>query len=141
MSYRAFTFGLIVAALLVIGLYRAKDGARESSAEIILLEAQIAEAYRQKAILEAELSHMSREEWIEEYARKELGMAPPKASQIANDSNLDLLVGRVDPKLRVNASAADLPITQESKKADPTAAEVNVPVTDASSPKPKEGAP
>lgn len=94
MSKKAFIFGLLVAILLVIGLYRAKDGSRESSQEIARLEADLAEAYRQKALLEADLAHMSRREWIEEYARNELGMAPARASQFASEYNLDLLVGR-----------------------------------------------
>ena len=93
MSRKAFVFGLLVAMMLVIGLYRAKDGARESSADIVRLETEIAEAYRQKALLEAELAHMSRREWIEDYARKELGMGPARANQFATEFNLDVLVG------------------------------------------------
>ncbi|MEM9668094.1 MAG: septum formation initiator family protein [Pseudomonadota bacterium] len=93
MSRHAFLFGLLVATLLVVGLYRAKDGARQSGAEIVRLEAEIAEAYRQKALLAAELAHLSRREWIEEYAREKLGMAPARANQIATEYNLDVLVG------------------------------------------------
>ncbi|MEL7130226.1 MAG: septum formation initiator family protein [Pseudomonadota bacterium] len=93
MSRNAFIFGLLVAMLLVVGLYRAKDGARESSVEIVRLEAEIADAYREKALLEAELAHLSRREWIEEYARKELGMGPARANQFATEFNLDVLVG------------------------------------------------
>ena len=94
MSKKAFFFGLLVAVVLVIGLYRAKDGARESSEEIVRLEIELAEAYRQKSLLEADLAHMSRREWVEEYARNELGMGPARASQFASEYNLDLLVGR-----------------------------------------------
>jgi hypothetical protein len=36
---------------------------------------------------------MSRRDWIEEYARKELGMAPPKADQMASEDDLDAVVG------------------------------------------------
>jgi hypothetical protein len=36
---------------------------------------------------------MSRREWIEEYARNELGMAPPRPEQMANERDLDALVG------------------------------------------------
>lgn len=93
MSRNSFLFGLLVAMVLVVGLYRAKDGARQSSAEVVRLEAEIAEAYRQKALLEAELAHMSRREWIEEYAREKLGMGPARANQIATEFNLDVLVG------------------------------------------------
>ena len=125
MSRKAFIFGLCVAVLLVIGLYRAKDGARESSAEIVRLETEIAEAYRQKALLEADLAHMSRREWIEEYARAELGMAPARANQFATEYNLDLLVGR--------------PTAPDAKKPAENNI-VNVPVTDASNPETGEGA-
>jgi len=126
MSRKAFIFGLLVAVLLVIGLYRAKDGARESSAEIVRLEADIAEAYRQKALLEADLAHMSRREWIEEYARNELGMAPARANQFATEYNLDLLVGRPQaPAVEVDTPSG--PVT-ESEQTSP----VSVPVTDAS---------
>ena len=86
---------MLVAIILVIGLYRAKDGARGSSADIARLEQEIASAYQQKRLLEAELAHMGRREWIEEYARNELGMQPARANQFATEFNLDLLVGPV----------------------------------------------
>ncbi|MEO9968546.1 MAG: septum formation initiator family protein [Hyphomonadaceae bacterium] len=95
MSRNTFLFGLLVAVILVIGLYRAKDGARDSSADIVRLEQEIASAYQQKRLLEAELAHMGRREWIEEYARNELGMQPARANQFATEFNLDLLVGPV----------------------------------------------
>lgn len=122
MSKKAFFFGLLVAVVLVIGLYRAKDGARESSEEIVRLEIELAEAYRQKSLLEADLAHMSRREWVEEYARNELGMGPARASQFASEYNLDLLVGRP-----VSAQ-----INQPADK-------VIVPVPDASNPETGEG--
>jgi len=95
MSRNTFLFGLLVAIILVIGLYRAKDGARGSSADIARLEQEIASAYQQKRLLEAELAHMGRREWIEEYARNELGMQSARANQFATEFNLDLLVGPV----------------------------------------------
>jgi cell division protein FtsL len=93
MSRRAFFFGLLVAALLVFSLYRAKYGARDTAAELMAVEAQIEQAQKEKALLETELAHMSRRDWIEEYARKELGMAPPKADQMAYEDDLDDVVG------------------------------------------------
>ena len=75
MSKRAFFFGLLVAALLVFSLYRAKYGAKDTAAELMAVEAQIEAAEKEKALLETELAHMSRRDFIEEYARKELGMA------------------------------------------------------------------
>jgi len=93
MSRRAFFFGLLVAALLVFSLYRAKYGARDTAAELMAVEAQIEQAQKEKALLETELAHMSRRDWIEEYARKELGMSPPKADQMAYEDDLDDVVG------------------------------------------------
>jgi cell division protein FtsL len=93
MSRRAFFFGLLVAALLVFSLYRAKYGARDTAAELMAVDAQIEEAQKEKAVLETELAHMSRRDWIEEYAREKLGMAPPKADQMADEDDLDHVVG------------------------------------------------
>ena len=93
MSRKVFFFGLLVAALLVFSLYRAKYGAKDTAAELMAVEAQIEEAEREKALLETELAHMSRRDWIEEYARKELGMAPPKPGQMINEGDLDEVVG------------------------------------------------
>lgn len=93
MSRRAFFFGLLVAALLVFSLYRAKYGAKDTAAELMSVEAQIEAAEKEKALLETELAHMSRRAWIEEFARKELGMAPPKPDQMASEEDLDHVVG------------------------------------------------
>lgn len=93
MSRRAFILGLVIVGLLVFSLYRAKYGAKDTAAELMAVEAQIEEANHEKALLETELSHMSRREWIEEYARNELGMAPPRPEQMASERDLDALVG------------------------------------------------
>lgn len=93
MSRRAFFFGLLVAALLVFSLYRAKYGARDTQAELMAVEAQIEQAEKEKEVLETELAHMSRGDALEEYARKKLGMVPPKADQIVDEGDLDHVVG------------------------------------------------
>jgi cell division protein FtsL len=93
MSRRAFLFGILVVGLLIVSLYRAKYGAKDTATEIMAVEAQIEDARHEKALLETELSHMSRREWIEEYAREELGMAPPRPDQIVGESDLDQVVG------------------------------------------------
>lgn len=131
MSFKAFIFGVLVVALLVIGLYRAKDGARDSSVDIVRLETEIAEAYRQKALLEAELAHMSRREWIEEYARNELGMAPARANQYATDYNLDLLVGPPQAE-------AEKPTPASRPEGAEDTPPVTVPVIDASNSEARE---
>jgi cell division protein FtsL len=97
MNRNVFFFGLLVVALLVVSLYRAKYGARDTAAELATVEAGIEEAKREKALLETELAHMSRRDWIEEYARKELGMAPPRPGQMASEADLDLVVGPPTP--------------------------------------------
>jgi cell division protein FtsL len=93
MSRRAFFFGLFIVALLIFSLYRAKYGAQDTAAELMAVEAQIEQARKARAELETELAHMSRRDWIEEYARKELGMAPPKPDQMTYEHDLDLVIG------------------------------------------------
>jgi cell division protein FtsL len=93
MSRKAFIFGLVVVGLLIISLYRAKYGAEDARKELQVVEAQIELALEEKALLETELSHMSRREWIEEYARHQLGMGPARPEQIATESDLDMLIG------------------------------------------------
>ncbi|MEZ6000319.1 septum formation initiator family protein [Hyphomonas sp.] len=110
MSRRVFILGLVIVGLLVFSLYRAKYGAKDTAAELMAVEAQIEEAHHEKALLETELSHMSRREWIEEYARNELGMAPPRPEQMANERDLDALVGLpVDPAADAGNSSAEAP--------------------------------
>ena len=110
MSRRAFLFGLLVVGLLIVSLYRAKSGAKETAAELMAVEAQIEDAHHEKALLETELSHMSRREWIEEYARNELGMAPPRPEQMANERDLDALIGLpVDPAADAGDTSAEAP--------------------------------
>ncbi|MEO0785911.1 MAG: septum formation initiator family protein [Pseudomonadota bacterium] len=94
MSKTAFIFGLAVIAVLIVALYRAKYGASEARAEIAKVEAQIAEAEARLALLETDLSHMIRREWIEEYARRELGMGPPRADQYIYAHELDSRLGQ-----------------------------------------------
>lgn len=98
MSWKTFTFALVVIALLIVGIYRAKYGARELRAEIAAVETEIAEAARHKAVLEADLSHMARREWIEEYARRELGMGPPRPEQFVRPSELDARLPEPQPE-------------------------------------------
>ncbi|MEM1087146.1 MAG: cell division protein FtsL [Pseudomonadota bacterium] len=94
MSKRAFLFGLAVIAVLIVSLYRAKYGARETISEIKEVERQIAQAEQEQISLRTEFSHRSRQEWIEEYARKELGMGPAHAEQFVRMVDLD---GRIGP--------------------------------------------
>jgi len=82
-----------VIALLIVSLYAAKNGARGAQEEIRVLDAQIAEAERQKTLLIADLAHMSNREKIEAYAREVLGMGPASAEQFARDVDLTNLIG------------------------------------------------
>ena len=81
MSKRAFYFGLLVVAVLIFSLYRAKYGARDSATAIAAVEAEIALEQERRLELLAELSHRSRQEWLEEFARNRLDMGPPRVDQ------------------------------------------------------------
>ena len=93
MSKTSFLFGVGVIALLIISLYTAKYGARGAQEEIRRLDVKIAEAEQQKALLIADLAHMSNREKIEAYAREVLGMGPASAEQFARMSDLSRLIG------------------------------------------------
>ena len=93
MSRNAFLIGLAIIALLIFSLYRAKYGARESAREIAVVEAEIEEAIEERKVLLGELSHLSRQEWIEEFAREELGMVPARAEQFIRADGLDQMIG------------------------------------------------
>lgn len=103
MSKSALIFGLAIVALLIVSLYRAKYGASAARAEIAEVEAQIAKAEARLALLQTDLSHMIRREWIEEYARRELGMGPPRADQFVRAEDLEARL------------AADAPATAEGR--------------------------
>ncbi len=109
MSKRAFLFGLAVVAVLIFSLYRAKYGAQDTVADIKAVEIEIATAEAEQAELLAEFAHRSRQEWIEEFARKELGMVPARAEQFVRTVDLD---GRVGPPMELRDS--DLPVDREA---------------------------
>ena len=96
MNRRAFLVGLAIIGLLVFSLYRAKYGARESAREIAKIEAQIDDAVQERTVLLGELSHLSRQEWVEQYAREELGMQPVRADQIIRAEDLNRVLGPVE---------------------------------------------
>ncbi|RIJ15912.1 cell division protein FtsL [Henriciella mobilis] len=104
MSRRAFLIGLAVIGLLIFSLYRAKYGARESAEEIAAVEAEIADAIEERKVLLGELSHLSRQEWIEEFARNELGMVPARAEQFVRADDLDRVIG---PAEKTDGEAGD----------------------------------
>lgn len=96
MSRRAFLVGLVIIGLLVFSLYRAKYGAHESAEEIAAIEAEIEDAISERTLLLGELSHLSRQEWVEEYARNELGMVQVRAEQFVREEHLVNVLGPVD---------------------------------------------
>lgn len=98
MSKRAFFFGLAVIAVLIFSLYRAKYGARETVQEIAEIDVQIELARAEQSDLLAEFSHRSRQDWIENYARTQLGMVPARAEQFVRTVDLD---GRIGPPVEL----------------------------------------
>lgn len=113
MSRRAFFFGLAVIAVLIFSLYRAKYGARDSAEEIAKVEQQIAIARAEQTDLLTELSHRSRQDWIEDFARNELGMVPARAEQFVRTVDLD---SRIGPP--VESRDTDQPVDREARDAD-----------------------
>lgn len=109
MSQRAFLFGLAVIAILIFSLYRAKDGARDTVAEIERVEAEIAEAKALRVNLQAEFAHRSRQEWIEEYARQELGMIPPQGRQFITPKDLESSIGSAVERIDISPNAVEAP--------------------------------
>ncbi|MEO1028106.1 MAG: cell division protein FtsL [Pseudomonadota bacterium] len=102
MSWKSAGFALLVIGLLVISLYRAKDGARESAGEIADLEKKIERALAEKKALLNTLDRKAARHWLEEYARTELGMDPVRAEQFVNEVNIDALLGT--PQIRAPSS-------------------------------------
>jgi cell division protein FtsL len=82
MTRTAWIIGLVVAALLVVSLYRAKYGARESAAQERALKKEIVALEEDIRALRNEVSGRTNLVWIEEYARSVLGMGPPRAEAI-----------------------------------------------------------
>ncbi|MEM7766944.1 MAG: cell division protein FtsL [Pseudomonadota bacterium] len=119
MSKPAWIFGLIVVAVLIAGLYRAKYGARDAAGDIAQIEAEIEAAQQRVLMLEAEVSHLSRREWIEEYARNELGMAPPRADQFIRPSDLDRRIGLPGAETRAETDLSAM--TQDTPGTPPEA--------------------
>lgn len=90
MTKRAWAIGLFVALALIIALYRAKYGARESLVEKQDLQTEVAALEEELRVLRSEFAHLSRPEWISEYARRNLGMAPPRPDQIVSVEDIQL---------------------------------------------------
>jgi hypothetical protein len=98
MSRKAFIFGLCVIAVLIFSLYRAKYGARESAAALQEVEQRLAEEEARRQELLTEFSHRARQEWLEVYARRELGMGPARADQYVRLEQLGERIGpRIEP--------------------------------------------
>ena len=109
MSRRAFLIGLAVIGLLIFSLYRAKYGAQESAEQVATVESQIDDAIEERKVLLGELSHLSRQEWIEEFAREELGMVPARAEQFISPGELNVYV---DPTVEAHLTSARQPDDQ-----------------------------
>ncbi|MEM1151399.1 MAG: septum formation initiator family protein [Pseudomonadota bacterium] len=108
MSKRAFILGICLIAVLIFSLYRAKYGARETVREIADVETQISAARAAQAELIAELEFRSSPDWIEAYAREELGMVPARAEQFVRPDQIESRIG--PPKVRRDPS---LPMDRE----------------------------
>lgn len=93
MSWKSAGFALLLITLLVVSLYRAKDGARQSEAHIAALQIELNQAIETRQELLETLEDSAAREWLEAYARDELGMSPVSARQIVNELNIDAVLG------------------------------------------------
>ncbi len=88
MTRRGWIIGILVAALLVVSLYRAKYGARESQAELRDLRDEIAATRKEIDVLRTDFSYLSSPEWLSEYATRKLGMSPQRPDQIKTEDEM-----------------------------------------------------
>ena len=79
---RIFLIFLFVAGLLAVSVYRAKEGAQQSEANIKKLEQQIAAEKESLRVLKAEEAHLMSPKYIGPIAREKLGMGPMRPRTI-----------------------------------------------------------
>ena len=86
---KIFIFAIIAVALLAVSVYRAKQGARESEAQIRALKEEVARQEEELSVLKAEEAHLSRPERIGPLARETLGLQPARPDQFMEEGALN----------------------------------------------------
>lgn len=109
MTRTAWIIGLVVAALLVVSLYRAKYGARESAAQERALNKEIAALEDDIRALRNKVSERTNLVWIEEYARTVLGMAPPQAASVMTPGEVAAWVGAEEEAAALQGALGPVP--------------------------------
>lgn len=118
---RWWILGLLVAAGLAVGLYRAKLGAQENETRITALNSQIRKTNDEVSVLKAEETYLSRPERIGPMAREKLGLQPAQPSQFTAP---EMISKRVAEEKAAQAAATPTPAPVKSTpvKAKPVAA-------------------
>ena len=88
MNKRAYAIGFVIVAVLAVGMFRAKEGARDSAEQIATLKGEIMSLDAQIELLETEYAHVSRRETIASLASEQLGMGPFRAEQLLRVDDL-----------------------------------------------------
>ncbi len=79
---------LIVVAVLVVGLYKAKTDAADARAHVRALESDIADARAETRALRAEIAHLESPARIEDLAARNLELAPPEQTRVLTEAQL-----------------------------------------------------
>ena len=93
MTKRGYIVGFAIVALLAVGMFRAKEGARKSAGEIEQLEAEIKSLESEIELLKKDFKRARSHDVIARYAREELGMGPVRADQLLDADDVERRIG------------------------------------------------
>ena len=80
---------VVVIAVLVVGLYKAKTDAQQARARVALLEQNIADTQADMRALRAEIAHLESPARVEALAQSELHLQPGGSSAALPESAID----------------------------------------------------
>lgn len=96
---RLAVIGVIVVALLAVGVYRAKLGAQETETRINAVKAEIRDETQEIAVMKAEEAYLSRPERIGPLAKDKLGLQPASPEQYTAPEMVSKRVGEESTRL------------------------------------------
>jgi cell division protein FtsL len=125
---RLMIIGLLVVAVLAIGVYRAKLGASETQARTTALNEEVRRANEDIGVLRAEEVYLSQPQRIGPIARERLGLAPAGNDQFTAPEQLARRVGEArlppeqpDPARGSTMTAPPVPALRAQASPSPAA--------------------